>query len=204
MKYDIDLVGVGGQGILTIGEILAEAVRLKGVPVNFFPSKGMAQRGGFVKAQLRIGRDVVGPNIPEKGADLVIAMESSEALKAVRFSRPGGDFILFGDQWEPMSVILKKESYPVIDKIQAQIIQSKSHLFYINPPDLPLFKSKPISPNLYILGSALRLTPLGELVSKEDVTGVINKRWEKAAEINNFAFNTGYNAEIHPIMEIDS
>ena len=90
-RYDIYLVGVGGQGVLTIGEIITTAAFRKGIPVNFYPTKGMAQRGGFVKAQLRLGRETVGPSIPEKGADLVIATEVSETLKAVRFIKPGGD-----------------------------------------------------------------------------------------------------------------
>ena len=90
ITYDIYFVGVGGQGVLTIGEIITETAYRKGLPVNFYPTKGMAQRGGFVKAQLRLGREAPGPAIPEKGADLVIATEVSEALKAVRFVKPEG------------------------------------------------------------------------------------------------------------------
>jgi len=104
--YDIYLVGVGGQGVLTIGDIIAETALRNMIPVSFYPTKGMAQRGGFVKAQVRLGRQTVGPNIPEKGADLVIAMEVSEALKAVRFVKPGGDFLLFGHVWAPTAVML--------------------------------------------------------------------------------------------------
>ncbi|MFN3374801.1 MAG: sortase domain-bontaining protein, partial [Chloroflexus sp.] len=69
---------------------------LQGLPVNYYPTEGMAQRGGFVKAQVRLGRSFVGPNIPEKGADLAISMELSESLKAVRFLKPGADFVLWG------------------------------------------------------------------------------------------------------------
>ena len=194
MQFDIYFVGVGGQGILTIGEILAEAIRLEGVPVDFFPSKGMAQRGGFVKAQLRIGRDQVGPNIPEKGADLVIAMELSEALKAVRFARPGGNFILLGDRWMPVSVILKKESYPELEKIEAQILLAQSKLHYIDIQSLPPFEGREISPNMYLLGFALHSTPLGKLVGKERVMDVIRSRWEKYARVNLFAFSAGMDA----------
>ena len=71
--FDIYLVGVGGQGVLTIGEIITETAFRAGKPANFYPTKGMAQRGGAVKAQLRLGRSTVGPAIPERGADLVIA-----------------------------------------------------------------------------------------------------------------------------------
>ena len=34
----------------------ADSLSAKALPVNFYPTKGMAQRGGFVKAQLRLGR----------------------------------------------------------------------------------------------------------------------------------------------------
>jgi indolepyruvate ferredoxin oxidoreductase beta subunit len=96
MNYDIYLVGVGGQGVLTIAELITEAAYLQGLPVNYYPTEGMAQRGGFVKAQVRLGRGFVGPNIPEKGADLAISMELSESLKAVRFIKPGGRFCALG------------------------------------------------------------------------------------------------------------
>jgi indolepyruvate ferredoxin oxidoreductase beta subunit len=199
MNYDIYFVGVGGQGILTIGEILAEAVRQEGIPVNFFPSKGMAQRGGFVKAQLRIGRVETGPNIPEKGADLVIAMEISEGLKAIRFARPGGDFILLGDRWMPVSVILGKESYPQLEIVQKQVIQAQSRLHFIDLPDLPSFEGLSIPLNLFLLGVAMRSTPLGGLVGEENVMEVIRRRWEKSAELNHFAFMAGLAADLQPV-----
>jgi indolepyruvate ferredoxin oxidoreductase, beta subunit len=110
--YDIYLVGVGGQGVLTIGEIITETAFRVGLPVNFYPTKGMAQRGGFVKAQCRIGRATPGPAIPEGGADLVIATEVSEALKAVKFVKRGGDFVLFAYAWAPTAVMLGKATYP--------------------------------------------------------------------------------------------
>ena len=53
--YDIYLVGVGGQGVLTIGNLITEAAAHQSIPVSFYPTKGMAQRGGAVKAQLRLG-----------------------------------------------------------------------------------------------------------------------------------------------------
>jgi hypothetical protein len=51
--YDIYFVGVGGQGVLTIGEIITEAAFRKGI-LRTSTHQGMAQRGGFVKAQLRL------------------------------------------------------------------------------------------------------------------------------------------------------
>ena len=47
MNLDVYMVGVGGQGVLTIGDILVLAAAQAGIPANFYPTKGMAQRGGF-------------------------------------------------------------------------------------------------------------------------------------------------------------
>jgi indolepyruvate ferredoxin oxidoreductase beta subunit len=140
MNYDIYLVGVGGQGVLTIADLVAQAALQAGVAANYYPTKGMAQRGGFVKAQVRLGRTMVGPQIPEKGADLVIAMELSEALKAVRYIRPGGDFLLFGHVWQPTAVLLGKAPYPARDQVEEQIRVAGARLCYLDPEGVPLLE----------------------------------------------------------------
>jgi indolepyruvate ferredoxin oxidoreductase beta subunit len=191
MKYDILLVGVGGQGILTIGEILASAAAEKGLPVNFFPSRGMAQRGGFVKAQLRLGRERVGPYIPERGADLVVAMERSEALKAIPYSRADGDFLLFGDVWSPTAVTLGKAPYPTLEQAKAAVLDAHVRLRYIPPQALPLFRGRVVQANLFLLGAALRRTGLKDVFNPNEIERSISARWPKAAKENRFAFGAG-------------
>ena len=189
--YNIYLVGVGGQGVLTIGEIIAEAAIRQGVPVNFYPTKGMAQRGGSVKAQIRLGRETVGPNIPEKGADLVMAMEVSEALKAVRFIRPSGDFVLLGHVWAPTAVMLGKADYPTLDQVREQVQEAGGKVHYLAPESLPLYKGTPAPANVFVLGVALGHTGLGEVVDPPEVAQVVQTRWKKGAERNSFAFQAG-------------
>ncbi len=189
--YDIYLVGVGGQGILTIGEILASAAEAREMPVNFFPSKGMAQRGGFVKAQLRLGREVAGPNIPERGADLVVAMERSEALKAIPFVRPGGVFILLGDVWSPADVTLGKAPYPSEADVCAAIQATGARLVDLAPGSLPVYAGEVVPANSFVLGVMLRQTPLGDLFKPEEIERVIEGRFKKAVETNRFGFRAG-------------
>ena len=188
--YDIYLVGVGGQGILTIGEIITETAFQAGLPVNFYPTKGMAQRGGFVKAQLRIGRATPGPAIPEQGADLVIATEVSEALKAVRFVKPGGDFVLLASVWQPTAVMLGKASYPELEVVLEQVRSAGARPVVIEPERLPSFEGQPVPDNVYTLGVAATQTRLGQLVSPGAMADVIAKRWKRGAERNLFAFNS--------------
>lgn len=191
MQYDIYLVGVGGQGVLTIGDLLSEAALLEEVPVSFYPSKGMAQRGGFVKAQLRLGQDVAGPQIPEKGADLVIAMELSEALKAVRFVKPGGDFLLFGQIWQPTAVMLGKAPYPSLEQVQEQIEAAGAKVHYLDPAGVPTHDGRSVPANVYLLGAAIGQTPLGDLLDSTGVANLIETRWKRGVEANKLAFKAG-------------
>jgi indolepyruvate ferredoxin oxidoreductase beta subunit len=192
--FDIYFVGVGGQGVLTIGEIIAEAAYRKGIPVNFYPTKGMAQRGGFVKAQLRLGRAAGGPTIPERGADVVIATEVSEALKAVRFVKPDGDFVLYGHVWAPTAVMLGKAPYPKLDEVAAAaraVLSDGSRFFQIPPDALPLYEGTPVADNIFTLGAVVARTRLGELLPPAEVEAVVRGRWKRGLERNMVAFSGG-------------
>ena len=193
--YDVYLVGVGGQGVLTIGDIVAEAALHKGLPVNYYPTKGMAQRGGFVKAQVRLGRQMVGPQIPERGADLVIAMEVSEALKAVRFVKPGGDFVLFGHVWPPTAVTLGKAPYPALDQVLGQVRGARASVHYLDPERLPLHEGAPVPANVYVLGVAAGHTGLGQLLAPSELEAAMQAKWARSTERNDRAFEAGLAAE---------
>lgn len=194
--FNIYLVGVGGQGILTIGEIISQAAFLEGIPVNFFPTKGMAQRGGFVKAQLRLGKAMVGPAIPEKGANLVIAMERSESLKAVRFLKPGGDFLLWDFVWAPTAVMLGKESYPEWETVREKVNVAGGNFISISPSLLPRHEGKPVPDNTFILGIALKRTSLGKILPYTSVEEAIQKRFPRFSEVNLLALKSGFTLEL--------
>ena len=191
VPYDVYLVGVGGQGVLTIGDVLMEAALQQDIPASFYPTKGMAQRGGFVKAQLRLGRRPVGPNIPEQGADLVIAMEVSEALKAVRFIKPGGDFLLLGHVWPPTAVMLGKASYPTLEQVFEQVQEAGGRRHYLAAENLPLYEGQPVPANIFVLGAAVGHTGLGQVLEPAVVAQVVQTRWKRGAERNIFAFQAG-------------
>jgi indolepyruvate ferredoxin oxidoreductase beta subunit len=189
--YDIYLVGVGGQGVLTIGEIIMAAAFRTGRPVSFYPTKGMAQRGGFVKAQLRIGRESAGASIREKGADLVISTEVSETLKAVRYVKPGGDVVLFAYVWAPTAVMVGKAPYPAVDTVAEQVAEAGASLTVVAPETLPSFEGAPVPDNIYTLGVAVANTRLGEILDPADVEAFVRTRWKKGIERNLFALSAG-------------
>jgi indolepyruvate ferredoxin oxidoreductase beta subunit len=191
--YNIYIVGLGGQGVLTIGDLITEVALKKGYAVNFYPTKGMSQRGGFVQGQIRIGDSEIGPNIPPKGADLVIAMERSEALKAIRFMKPGGDFVLYDLMWAPTAVLLGKADYPSLDLVKEEIAATGAHTYILDSGLLPEFNGVKVRENLFVLGLAVARTGLKDILNADAVREVIRNTWPKGAEENLFAFNTGYN-----------
>jgi len=196
MQYDIYFVGVGGQGVLTIGELInGDAIR-RGIPANFYPTKGMAQRGGFVKAQLRLGRSEVGPDIPERGADLVISMERSESLKAVRYIKPGGSFVIYDHVWAPTAVMLGKAPYPTLEKVWDEIEQAGAGVYCIDPQTRPLHDGQLVPDNIFILGVVMGQTRLKEILDSSDLGQAIAARWKRSAESNLFAFNAGLTAGV--------
>ncbi len=87
---NILVVGIGGQGVMTATEILAEAAISLGHDVKKTEVAGMAQRGGVVSSHLRFGPKVLSPQIAPGEADLIVGFEAAEALRWCHTLRPGG------------------------------------------------------------------------------------------------------------------
>ena len=147
--FDIYTVGVGGQGILTISDIITQAAVQKGLDVNYYPSKGMAQRGGFVRSQVRLGRKqgTFSPSISPAGSDLVVSMELSETLKAIRFAKKDADFVILGLRWLPADVMMGDAPYPETEAVLEEIRKAGGKPHYFDPAKVPAG----MRPNLYAL-----------------------------------------------------
>ena len=197
--FDIYIVGVGGQGVLTIADILTQAAFQKGIPVNDYPTKGMAQRGGFVKVQLRIGSAEVGPDISVGGADLVISMEQSEALKGIRYLKKDGEFFLYTSRWNPADVMLGKAPYPGEEVVVREIKKAGGKALVLDPASRPEYAGRPVRDNIYVLGALFGQTELKRLFAEDEIRQLLKDRWPKAAEVNAFAFDAGVNASVKTV-----
>lgn len=183
--------------MVTIGDLIAVSAMEAGLPVCFYPTKGMAQRGGGVKVQVRIGRQVIGPEISEGGADLVIAMERSEALKAVHYVRERGEFLLYGHVWEPTKVMLGKADYPTLQDVQQVIAAAGAEMRYLDPEQRPRYEGTVLPANIYVLGAAMGCTRLAQILDPEAVANVVKNRWEQYSALNEAAFRAGLEAVAH-------
>lgn len=83
------LCGLGGQGILFMTRILAEAALGKGFQVIGAETHGMAQRGGSVISHLKIGK--ANSSLVRAGAaHVLLGMDEKETYRNLAFVRPGG------------------------------------------------------------------------------------------------------------------
>ncbi len=109
---DILLVGVGGQGTILASRILAYVGQVSGYDIKVSEIHGMAQRGGSVVTQVRMGEKVYSPIIEKGEADIVLAFEKLEALRWFNYVKPGGSLIVNNQAIYPVPVLAGLASYP--------------------------------------------------------------------------------------------
>ena len=109
---NVMLVGVGGQGSLLAGQILAQAAQGSGHLVSASEVHGMAQRGGSVCSTVRFGSRVTSAVIPEGQVDILLAFEKLEALRHLSQLRPQGVALVNDQQVMPSLESLKLVPYP--------------------------------------------------------------------------------------------
>jgi len=135
--FNIYLTGVGGQGIGLLSEILLRAADHAGFPVKGVDTHGLAQRGGIVVSQIRIGSDVHSPLIHRGDADLVVALERHEAFRGITaFLKDGGAVIYYDAVWQPLPVRLNQASEVDNDAILAHCSERKIQVFRVLKPGL--------------------------------------------------------------------
>lgn len=83
--FNIIIVGTGGQGLITLLKILAEAAKIDGLDVKTSELHGLSQRGGSVECHIRFGKKIYSPLVRAGDADLVLALEQNESLRAAYY-----------------------------------------------------------------------------------------------------------------------
>ncbi|MHA2226481.1 MAG: indolepyruvate ferredoxin oxidoreductase subunit beta [Candidatus Hodarchaeales archaeon] len=190
MKYQIFLAGVGGQGILSVTDILCNAAVDLGFKVRGSETHGMSQRGGSVFSNVRIG-DVFSPLIMERDADVLLGFEPTEALRYAQYVKPDGIMLVNLHPIPSPKFTLTKSSYPEIESILLELKEFTSNIIAINATKLATELGKPIMQNIIMLG-ALSLLP-GLPLSVESLKVALKKQFKvKHIELNLKAFELGY------------
>jgi len=108
---NIVLGGLGGQGVLTASDILADAVFRAGFDVKKSELHGMSQRGGSVSSDVRYGPHVFSPMVPAGEADYLLVLEPTQIEVNRPVLRPEG--VLIPPDVIPPDGLKNKKSFNV-------------------------------------------------------------------------------------------
>ena len=137
-RMNIYLTGVGGQGIGLLSEAILRACDHAGLPCKGVDTHGLAQRGGIVESHIRVGEDCFSPLIEPGTADLVLALERTEALRALcLYCREGGTLLYYDTLWQSLPLRLGEERDTTEREIQEQGKRKRVTLAGVRKEDLP-------------------------------------------------------------------
>ena len=87
---NIVIAGLGGQGVRTASDIVADVALHAGFDVKKSELHGMSQRGGSIASDVRFGREVFSPMVPAGEADFLVAVEPDQVSANAAVLSPSG------------------------------------------------------------------------------------------------------------------
>lgn len=95
MKEEIIIAGFGGQGVLSMGKILAYAALVEGKEVTWMPSYGPEQRGGTANVTVIVSDEKISSPILSS-FDTAVVLNQPSLEKFESKVKPGGTLIYDG------------------------------------------------------------------------------------------------------------
>jgi indolepyruvate ferredoxin oxidoreductase beta subunit len=208
--YNILITGVGGQGVIMLGNILREY----GLKVPFIKNvvgtetRGVSQREGSVIASTRYlieskiysleenyeTEDLISPLIPLNDAHLVLGLEPLETIRHIKYISEKTVVVLNTHQKYPRNVIIgskKEKKYPSIGYIIDLLDQLARRTISLNFNELSKIKlDDSIYANIILLGVGMR--EFREIFNKKVMYNLLIDKFGKNSKNLN-AFEIGYN-----------
>lgn len=196
MKYTVQIVGVGGQGVLLASMVLGNAAMEMGFQVAMSEVHGMAQRGGSVLSTLRFGDEVISPLEAVGNADMIMGFEPSETCRNIHLANEDSVILMNLDPVLPSMVAAGFEDYPEVSDLVDSVKAVNNHLVTIDATSLAIKAGKAVAANAVMIGAVAALD--GFPIPKDVLKDVLGKQVpEKFRELNLNAFEMGYEAAKH-------
>ncbi len=153
MKQEIIISGFGGQGVLSMGKILAYAALMEGKEVTWMPAYGPEQRGGTANVTVIVSDDPVSSPILSR-YDTAIVLNQPSLDKFEPKVKPGGTLIY--------------DSFGILDKPTRTDINCYHISAMEEAANLNMMKCF----NMFVLGGYLKVHPV---VKVESVMAALRK-----------------------------
>jgi len=178
--------GVGGQGIILAGKIVAKCALEAGFDVKSNELHGMAQRGGSVINHIRFGKKVYSPMIPLGEADFLVAMEELEALRYIKYLKRNGHVIMNKKNILPAGLEENASSYP--KEISNTLKKLNIKISSLDAEKIALEAGSVKIENIVLLGSLSNNPPIPLNICEETIKTSVP---EKTIKMNLLAFEKG-------------
>lgn len=193
MKYTVQIVGVGGQGVLLASMVLGNAAMREGHEIAMSEIHGMAQRGGSVLCTLRFGDEVLSPLETKGGADLIMGFEPVETCRNLPLGNKDTKILMNLDPVYPSMVAAGSEDYPDIGELIAAAKGVNDNVMTIEATSLAIEAGKSVAANAVMIGAVAGMKgfPLKRDTLKETLSENVP---QKFLDLNLKAFDLGYDA----------
>ena len=148
--------GFGGQGVLTLGEIVATIAMQKGKHVTWMPSYGAEMRGGTANCAVIVSDTMIGSPIVQSNIDILCAMNGPSVDKFLPKLRPGGLAMINS------SIVTEK------------VVHDSADILEIDATNIATKVGNLRVANMVMLAGFLKKT---DLFALEDITAVLEERF---------------------------
>jgi len=173
MNEEMLFAGSGGQGVLTIGNILGNAAMLEDFHVTFLPEYGAAMRGGTANCTLCISDTEIASPVAF-APDIVLAMNQPSVLSFINRLQAGGQMIY---------------NSSIVSTVP---IRGDVEIFAVPASELAHELNQPRSTNMVILGSLVKLAKIIKLESVNESIKMSMGRNKKVMNLVIEAIKEGY------------
>jgi indolepyruvate ferredoxin oxidoreductase beta subunit len=178
---NIAITGVGGQGVLTLAEILAKAALQCGFNVRVGEIHGMAQRGGHVVCTVRVGDNAKGPIVDSGSAHILVGFEPVETLREIHLVKEGGCVLMSTHVQYPVAVSMGQAEYPDHDEIIKKMNMFTDWIVEFDALELAVKAGSSRALNMVMLGAIIGtgIVPISEDAAIDVVKNTLPKKFEK-------------------------
>ncbi|PVZ09172.1 2-oxoacid:acceptor oxidoreductase family protein [Porphyromonas loveana] len=173
MTYEIVIAGFGGQGVLSMGKILAYSGLMEDKEVSWMPSYGPEQRGGTSNVTVIVSDEQVSSPVVNE-YDIVIVLNQPSLDKFEPRVKKGGILV-----YDPDSIVLKHKR----DDIQ---------IYEVDATQESLRMGNQKAFNMIVLGGVLKVAPMVKIESViKGLKKTLPERHHKLIPMNEQAIQRG-------------
>ena len=153
MTEEIIIAGFGGQGVLSMGKILAYSGVMQDQEVAWFPSYGPEMRGGTANVTVILSDDRISSPVLHE-FDTAIILNQQSMTKFEKMVKPGGTLL-----YDPNGVVKPPSRKDI-------------NIYRVEGARLAVEMGNPLTFNMIVLGAFLKVKPL---ITMEDIKKGLEK-----------------------------